>query len=77
MAASVMPLGLVRAGRDATVRGLGEGGAFRRRLINLGLASGARIKVVKNDLNGPIIVSLGECRLAIGRGMALRIMVEE
>jgi nicotinate-nucleotide--dimethylbenzimidazole phosphoribosyltransferase len=52
------------------------GRSLRQRLTDMGVVRGTRVKVVKNDMGGPLIISIGEGRLAVGRGMALRIMVE-
>ncbi|MBZ2175434.1 ferrous iron transport protein A [Schnuerera sp. xch1] len=46
-----------------------------RRLYEMGLNTGANIKVVKNDI-GPIILSLSGNKIAIGRGLAEKIIVE-
>ena len=77
MSSDVLPRGFLPAGRHAVIRDLIGGWNLRQRLAELGLVRGAKIGVVKNDLGGPLIVSIGEGRLAIGRGMALKIMVEE
>lgn len=52
------------------------GGHARKRLYELGLNSGAELKMVKNDF-GPIIISKAGHKLAIGRGLAQHIVVEE
>lgn len=77
MSNSVLPLGFLQTGSDAVVSDLAGGRNFRQRLMEMGVARGTRVKVVKNDRGGPLIISIGEGRLAVGRGMALRIMVEE
>ena len=45
------------------------------RLYNLGIVPGARITVISND-RGPIIIRVGNSKLAMGRGMARAIIVE-
>jgi ferrous iron transport protein A len=72
---SVLPLGFLQTGRDAVVSDLAGGRSLRQRLTDMGVVRGTRVKVVKNDMGGPLIISIGEGRLAVGRGMALRIMV--
>ena len=48
-----------------------------KRLTDLGLTPGAEITVVKSaPFNGPLEVCVRGSRLAIGRGMASRILVE-
>ena len=56
------------------------GYGIQKRLSDMGLVRGNRIRVVKNDFGGPVIVSvgnLGEGRIVIGHGMALKIMVQQ
>jgi ferrous iron transport protein A len=72
-----MPLGFLQTGRDAVVKDFNGGQSLGQRLTEMGLFRGTRVRVVKNDMGGPLIISIGEGRLAIGRGMALRIMVVE
>ncbi len=45
-------------------------------LNHMGLFVGDSIKVAQNNL-GPLIVAKGALRLALGRGMSHRILVEE
>ncbi|MCL4425239.1 MAG: ferrous iron transport protein A [Firmicutes bacterium] len=59
------------------MKGLTGGGSFRERMAELGVVRGIRLGIVKNDHVGPLIVSVGEGRLALGRGMASKILVEE
>ena len=42
-----MKLSFVKCGKQVTVTGSGSDGKFNRRLISLGLCTGARIRVVK------------------------------
>ncbi|MFQ6065173.1 MAG: ferrous iron transport protein A [Candidatus Bathyarchaeia archaeon] len=58
-------------------RGAWRGWGFRKRLEDMGLTPGTKVTVVKSaPLNGPLEVSVRGSRLAIGRGMAERILVE-
>jgi len=51
---------------------------FHRRLNALGIREGQIVKVVsKQPLMGPLTVSIGNCQMTIGRGMAHKILVEE
>ena len=50
---------------------------FSKRLNDLGLTPGTKVTVVKSaPFNGPLEVSVRGSRLAIGRGMASRILVD-
>lgn len=54
------------------------GGGLARKLIDLGLKPGKEVSVIRNQMSGPIIVSLnGGGQIAIGRGLASKIYVEE
>lgn len=46
-----------------------------KRLYELGLYKNAVVKVVKNDF-GPIILNLSGNKLALGRGLASKVIVE-
>ncbi|MCK4933800.1 ferrous iron transport protein A [Candidatus Bathyarchaeota archaeon] len=49
---------------------------FQKRLEDMGLTPGTRIKVVKSaPFNGPLELQVRGSRLALGRGMAERILV--
>lgn len=45
-----------------------------RRLYEMGLNTGANVEVLKNDI-GPLIVSLSGNKVAVGRGLADKILV--
>ncbi len=71
------PLSGVRPGGRATIVALAGGGGLQSRLISMGLKVGADVRVIRGGTGtwGPILIALGQARLAIGRGMADRIMV--
>ncbi len=49
---------------------------MRQRLVDMGLNQGAMIKVMKNDISGPLILAVKEDgRVALGRRMAHHILV--
>jgi ferrous iron transport protein A len=74
---SVQPLTSLRAGQAGTVASLGGGRHFMARLIAMGLHVGTGIRVLSspNGSPGPTLVAAGDTRLAIGHGMAERIMI--
>jgi Fe2+ transport system protein FeoA len=50
--------------------------AFQKRLEDMGLTPGAKVTVVKSaPFHGPIELQVRGSRLAVGRGMAERILV--
>ena len=62
-------------GRIIEIKG---GFNFQRKMCTMGLREGSILRVVsKQPLMGPITVSVGNCHMTIGRGMAQKIVVEE
>lgn len=69
-------LSAVKAGEVVQIRRLVGGRHFVSRLATLGFTPGAQLRVVQNYGRGPIIVSLRDTRVALGRGEAFRILVD-
>lgn len=66
-----------RGGGQGKRRRARRGWGFRKRLEDMGLTPGTRVRVVKSaPFHGPLEVYVRGSRLAIGRGMAKRIFVE-
>ena len=72
-----LPLCLVKAGKRAVVDRVYEGQRFRKRLADLGLATGMEVRVLRASYgSGPMIVAIrNDARLALGWGMANKIHV--
>ena len=76
-----VPLTALKAGETGTVASI-KGGyerkwAFRKRLMDMGLTPRTRVTVVKlAPFHGPVEILVRGSRLALGRGMAERILVE-
>ncbi len=60
-------------GRSAVVVDVAGGRGAAGRLLALGLVPGRRVQVLKNDGQGPVILAAGATRLAVGRGLALKV----
>jgi len=69
-------LSAVRAGESVRIRKMQGGHGFLSRLASLGFTPGAHLRVVQNYGHGPIIVSLRDTRVALGRGEARKIFIE-
>jgi len=69
-------LSAVPRGQSVQIKGIRGGHQLLSRLASLGFTPGARVKVVQNYGRGPIIVNLRDTRVALGRGEALKILVE-
>ena len=43
----------------------------------MGLSIGSKLRMLQNTGHGPLLVLVRDTRIALGRGQALKIMVEE
>ncbi len=63
-------------GQVGTVVTIEGGRTSVKRLADMGLSSGAEIKVIGRTLfSGPVQIEVGNSRLALGRGLASKIMI--
>ncbi len=78
----MMPLGLLSTGDKAEVVEISTGG--RRlssqeqadaRIEDIGVRAGKIIEMLSNEGRGPILLKVDESRIAIARGIAMKIMV--
>lgn len=73
----LVTLDLFPAGSRVVVRRLGGGNEFANRLAAMGLSLGSSVKVLQNRGQGPVLVLVRDTRIALGRGEAMKILVEE
>ena len=69
------PLTLAPIGQDLRLCRLCQGRKMARRLAELGLTPGVCLRVVQ-DAGGPLLVSVRNSRVALGRGIADRLTVQ-
>ncbi|MBC7257217.1 MAG: ferrous iron transport protein A [Chloroflexi bacterium] len=62
-------------GQSGTVLGLSGGPGFVGRMAALGFTPGAEVTMVRNPGRGPVIVSVLDTSVALGRGQASRVHV--
>ncbi len=62
-------------GKEGSVLSVDAGHRLSMRLKEMGFTSGASVKIIRSNLNGPIIVSVNGSKYALGRGMAMKILV--
>jgi ferrous iron transport protein A len=73
----VCPLSMAPPGESLRLVSIYSGRGMRKRLADLGLTVGSKLQVVHREDWGPLIVAVrDDARMAIGRGMAHKIMVE-
>ena len=70
----MMPLTMMRAGEQCTIKKIGGKEETRRFLENLGLVVGGTVTVI-SDTGGNLIVNVKDSRIAIGKDMAAKIRV--
>ena len=72
----MIPLSDLNTRKAAIVRHVDGGPGFQRRLASLGIRVGKTVrKITSEPLRGPIIVEVDGARVAIGRGMAMKVLV--
>ena len=75
--AKQIPLSRMEAGQSGTVVQIGGGRGLINRLNALGVRPGQRVsKVSSMFMRGPVTIEVGNAQVAIGFGMAMRIIVE-
>jgi Fur family ferric uptake transcriptional regulator len=71
------PLDQVAGGEVVRIVEVGGGAEMQQRLVSMGLRIGSVVRRQNSNWFGPVIVSVGTTRLALGRGVARRVIVEE
>lgn len=72
----MIPLAMISEGEEVRLVCVQGGQGMRKRLADLGLNVGMAVKVIRRNPEGPMILGVRESRLALGRGMTHRVMVE-
>ena len=72
-----VPLDQLKGGACAIVRKLRGGTDFINRLASMGLSVGSQLEVLQNRGSGPVLVLVRGTRIALGRGEALKILLQE
>ena len=74
---TVTYLNQLEPGQRAQILALAGGRSFQTRLVDMGLNVGCPVELVKASCGkgGPALVAVGESRIAIGCGMASKIVV--
>lgn len=66
----------IRPGEVVRVTAVDGGERVTSRLNDMGLFAGTTVEKLRGNGRGPVIVRVGPCRLALGRGVAEKIVVE-
>ena len=70
-----IPLSMLAEGEEGRIVSIMGGHGLIRRLAELGFNPDTKVKVLRSS-SGPIVVLLRDSRIAIGRGVATKILVE-
>ena len=70
-----LKLAEIEAGRSVRITKIDDGGAFKEKLISMGLLPGREVEVISARGRGPVVIKVNETRLALGHGMAQKIYV--
>lgn len=70
-----MPLSMLSEGEEGKIVSIRGGRGLLRRLAELGFNPDTKVKVLRAT-SGPFVIMLRGSRVAIGRGVAMRIFVE-
>jgi len=70
-----IPLTMAPQGKRLQVTAIQAGKGLTRRLIELGFSENANVSVVRSQPSGSLIVQVNDSRFALGRGMAMKILV--
>ncbi len=74
---TLKPLSQVREGRTVVLVRIDAGHGLNNRLASMGLLPNVEFKVINNHHTGPFVIDLKGAKVALGRGMANKILVSE
>ncbi len=72
----LLPLSFAQEGELGIVKGFMGGAGAQLRLATIGLRKGDEVEVITNSGAGQLVVAVNGTRLALGRGIAKKIMVK-
>ncbi len=72
----MIPLSMVSPDEQVQIVSIGAGCGLQRRLADMGLTPGLKIRVVGSQSRGAVVLDVRGSRLALGRGLAHKIMVK-
>ncbi|HUT29020.1 MAG TPA: FeoA family protein [Sedimentisphaerales bacterium] len=72
---SLTPLSRIKAGQKVKIVLINAGRGLNSRLASMGLLPNTQVTVVRNGHPGPLVISVRDSKMVLGRGMADKIMV--
>ena len=73
---SAIPLSRAAAGKHVQVISIDAGWGLQRRLADMGLTPGLKVRVVGSKRPGSVVLDVRGSRLALGRGISHKILVK-
>jgi len=70
-----VPLAFLSENKQATVVEVVGGRGLVRRLYELGFTPGTKVRVISSSSPGPVLVDVKGARIALGRGITMKIIV--
>ena len=70
------PLAMLPENEEAKVVEVRGGRGLVRRLSELGFTPGTKVKVLFSNSPGPVLIDLRGSRIALGRGLLMKIIVD-
>lgn len=70
-----MPLTMLSEGKDCRIREVRAGKDLKRRLTEMGFTPSSSVRLIGCQ-KGNLLVSVNGTRYALGKGMAMKIMIE-
>ena len=74
---SIIPLAFLLENKQARVVKVVGGRGLVRRLYELGFTTGTKVKVISSSSPGPMLVDVRGVRIALGRGVTMKIIVNQ
>ena len=73
----LLPLSMASPGNEVEIAGVKAGWGLQRRLADMGLTPGSVVRVTNCGRPGPVVLDVRGSKLALGHGVAHKIMVVE
>ncbi|MFC1992988.1 ferrous iron transport protein A [Chloroflexota bacterium] len=71
----MMPLSMASPDEIVEVVSVRSGWGLQRRLADMGLTPGVKVRIINSQQTGPVVIEIRGSRLALGHGVAHKIMV--
>ena len=70
-----IPLTMAPPGKEVTLVAIDGGKGIKTRLYSMGITPGVSLRILNNGAHGPFLVGVRDCKLALGYGVAKKLLV--